>query len=147
MILYVKVKMWFIWSFIAIKCEPLIIHWSQTKMGKRSRLVHFPKGSCFEATLRGLLLENDVSHFLHTCPLPSSGRSLINILQRCHRELLWSQSHRWRGRSIGMLWAACQRLWRWECGFPRRAWAGTHRVDLHGIETVTKGKIRWDNLT
>ena len=63
-----------------------------------------------------------------------------HVLQRYHLELLWSQSHRWRGRSIGMLWAANQHLCRWACGFPRRVWAGKFHVDLRGIEP---GKKIW----
>ena len=65
---------------------------------------------------------------------------IINVLQKCPPELHWSRSHMWRGRSIGSLWAACQRLWKWVCGFPRRAWAGTRHVGLRGIETVTREK-------
>lgn len=45
-----------------------------------------------------------------------------------------------------MLSTACQRLWRWVCGFPKRVLAGTHHVDLHEIVPVKerdfKKKVR-----
>lgn len=63
-------------------------------------------------------------------------QTIIKVLQRCHRELPWSQSRRWRDRSICKLWAACLHLWRSVCDFPRTAWGGTRHVDLHGNETV-----------
>lgn len=66
----------------------------------------------------------------------------VSVLQRCLPELLWSRSRRWRGRSTDRLWAACRRLWRWVCGFPRRVWADTHHVGLRGTETVDKEKTQ-----
>lgn len=63
-------------------------------------------------------------------------QTIIKVLQRCRRELPWSQSRRWRDRSICKLWAACLHLWRLVCDFPRMAWGGTRHEDLHGNETV-----------
>lgn len=62
----------------------------------------------------------------------------IKNLQKCLPGLRWSQSRRWRGRSICRPSAASQHPWRWGCGFPRTAWADTRHAHLHESETKTR---------